>query len=138
MQLTAHFRLEEFSCKDGTEVPPHLLGNVKALALCLERVREKFGRPINIISGYRTVAYNAKCGGKKPEYDNNGFLVAGTGSKHLYAMAADIVINGVETKEVAEEIEAMIEAGEIPEGGVGVSATFVHYDHRLKKARWKG
>jgi len=138
LKLTANFKALEFACKDGTPVPQTYLGNLKALALCLERVREKFDRPVRVISGYRTLAYNDRCGGSKPKKNADGSIVTGTGSKHLFAMAADIQIKGVEPAKVAEAIEELIEAGKIPEGGLGVYKTFCHYDHRLKKARWVG
>ena len=127
MQVTAHFKLSEFKCKDGTDVPDKYLGNVMALCLSLEHLRSKAQAPITIISGYRTQSYNRTCGGA-------------TNSQHLTGRAADVRVKGVEPAEVAEILEQLIADGVIPQGGIGVypSQNFVHYDVRGKKARWKG
>ena len=95
MKLTAHFSLDEMKCKDGTPVPKKHLTNVKALFMCLERIREVWGKPVTIISGYRTESYNKKCGGSE-------------NSKHLNAMAADIVIEGVKPTEISLKIKDLI------------------------------
>lgn len=127
MKITAHFNMDEFKCKDGTEVPQRYRGNVIALTGVLERLRSHFGAPITIISGYRTKEYNLRCGGMPR-------------SKHLTAQAADIRVSGHGAEEVAKVLEEMIGSGEVPQGGVGtyVSQNFVHYDIRLTRARWKG
>ena len=137
MQITKHFSLDEMKCKDGTTVPKKDLTTVKALFMCLERIRAEFGKPIKIISGYRTVSYNKKCGGTQPDY-KNGKVVEGTGSRHLYSMAADIVIDGVKPGEVSRKIRELIDEGAILQGGVGLyPGRFVHYDIRGTAARWE-
>ena len=127
MQITSHFNMSEFKCKDGTEVPDDLQGNAIALALALERLREEVKEPIHIISGYRTQKYNRECGGSAK-------------SQHLKAKAADIRVRGFAASDVATIIEELIASGTIPQGGVGTyeMQNFVHYDVRGKKARWKG
>ena len=81
---------------------------------------------MTIISGYRTVPYNKRCGGSKK-------------SQHLEGIAADIRVKGVEPQEVADVIESLISDGRCLEGGIGVypSQNFVHYDFRGDKARWQ-
>ena len=126
MKITANFHLDEFKCKDGTPVPAEYLGNVKALAMCLERIREEWGKPVQVISGYRTKSYNKRCGGSK-------------NSQHLRAMAADIVIDGVHPSEISLRVQELIDAGVILQGGVGLyPGRFVHYDVRGTAARWEG
>ena len=39
MQVTKHFKMSEFACKDGTQVPEKYQGNVAALCLALEHLR---------------------------------------------------------------------------------------------------
>lgn len=125
MQLTANFTLEEFRCHDGTDVPADLLPHVQDLATNLQVLREAIGKPIKIMSGYRTPAYNTKCGGEPK-------------SQHMEAKAADIQVAGVSPKEVCAKIKALIESGAMKQGGVGLYDGWVHYDVRGSKARWGG
>ena len=53
-QITDHFRVYEFACKDGSDV----VFVSQALADILENIRVHFGKPVHINSGYRTVSYN--------------------------------------------------------------------------------
>ena len=60
-QRCKHFQVKEFACKDGSDivlVSPLLID-------VLEEIRESFGKPVNINSGYRTPAYNKKVGGAR-------------------------------------------------------------------------
>lgn len=126
MKLTAHFSLDEFKCKDGTPVPKKYLMNVKALCMCLERIREVWGEPITIISGYRTESYNDRVSGSE-------------NSQHLTASAADITIPGVHPSDVSQKIRELIDEGTILQGGVGLyPGRFAHYDVRGTPARWEG
>jgi len=127
MQITGHFNLDEFACKDGTGVPEDFQGYTMALATCLERIRQEFNTPIQVISGYRTPEYNRKCGGSK-------------NSQHLIGKAADIHIAGVTVADLAGTIERLIEEGAIIQGGIGTypKQGFVHYDIRGNRARWNG
>lgn len=58
-QLSAHFKVREFACGDGSDavlVAPRLV-------MVLETIRAHFGAPVVIHSGYRTPQYNAKVDG---------------------------------------------------------------------------
>ncbi len=125
MMLTTNFSLKEFACKDGNGVPLELLSNVQVLAEQLEVLRSELNAPISITSGYRTPAYNKKIGGAKY-------------SEHCLAKAADIKVKGYTPKQVAETIERLIAEKKILQGGLGVYASWTHYDHRGTKARGKG
>ena len=122
-KLTKDFSLEEFKCKDGSDIPNTALLNIVELARNLEVLRTAINKPIVINSGYRSPKYNAKIGGVKD-------------SQHLRGTAADIKVAGMTPKEVALVIEGLIESGKMKEGGVGVYPTFTHYDIRNRKARW--
>lgn len=124
MQLTKNFKLSEFDCKDGTPVPDILLPNVKELCDNLQKLRDAIGKPIHINSAFRTVSYNEKVGGASK-------------SQHLLGKAADITVNGMTPKEVADKIEELIKAGKMKQGGLGRYNNFTHYDIRGKKARWQ-
>jgi uncharacterized protein YcbK (DUF882 family) len=123
MKLSKNFSLDEFKCKDGTQVPLELRQNVIELAANLQVLRDYLGAPIHINSGYRTPAYNAKVGGKKE-------------SKHLLAQAGDITTKNKTPRQLAAIIEKLIAEGKMKQGGLGVYPGFVHYDIRGKKARW--
>jgi hypothetical protein len=139
MMLTAHFAASEFGCRDGSPVPRELIPNVQRLAEQLEVLRTALGKPIRVISGYRTPARNAKVKGVPK-------------SRHLTAEAADIRVKGLEPEVVLAWIEKLIHQGEMEEGGVGVYPSrkrrlfpprkaregFLHYDARGTRARWRG
>lgn len=123
IQLTRNFRLSEFTCHDGTPVPDDLLKNVNALAFQLQIIREHINRPLIVLSGYRTVHYNASVGGAPR-------------SQHLLAKAADITCSGISPYSLKRILEDLIAGDFIKQGGVGLYDTFVHYDIRGFKARW--
>lgn len=123
IRLTENFNLTEFACKDGNQVPVALQNNVKLLAQNLQVLRDHIKEPIHINSGYRSVVYNQKCGGKKF-------------SQHLQAKAADITTKSYSPKQLAKIIENLIAQKKMMQGGLGIYPGFVHYDVRGTKARW--
>ena len=116
-QLSAHFRVREFACRDGSDavlVAPRLV-------MVLESIRTHFGVPVTISSGYRTPQYNAKVNGVAH-------------SQHCYGMAADISVKGQTPAAVAAFARQLM-----PDwGGVGVYKSFTHIDVREAKAGWTG
>tara|TARA_R100001530_G_scaffold27366_1_gene21905 strand:- start:577 stop:960 length:384 start_codon:yes stop_codon:yes gene_type:complete len=125
MKLTENFALSEFRCKDGTDVPPELVDNVTLLAKNLQILRQRIGKPLRVVSGYRSPAYNKKCGGTKK-------------SQHMQAKAADLRVSGMSSDELHSIIVDAIKNDLIAPGGVGWYPSFVHYDVRGRNARWKG
>ena len=122
-KITTNFSLEEFKCKDGSDIPNKELSNIIVLAKQLQVLRDTIGKPIQINSAYRSPKHNTKIGGVK-------------NSQHVKGKASDITVKGMTPKEVALVIEDLIEKGKMLQGGIGVYSTFVHYDIRGKKARW--
>ena len=117
---SAHFKLSEFKCKDGTAVPEKYYENCQRLMNKLEEVRTACGnRPITSNSGYRTPSYNKKVDGAPK-------------SQHLYAAAADIRVAGMSAAEVYKICDKII--GD--QGGVGKYSNFTHLDVRKYRARW--
>ena len=122
--MTENFSLPEFRSKDGSEFPKEVIENLKELADNLEVLRSHVGSSISITSGYRSPAHNAKIGGTK-------------NSAHVKGKAADIKVSGLSPLNVFNAIEALIRSGKMKEGGLGLYGTWVHYDIRGTKARWK-
>jgi uncharacterized protein YcbK (DUF882 family) len=122
-KITTNFSLEEFNCKDGSEMPNDVMINIIKLAKNLQVLRDAVGKTITITSGYRSPKYNLKIGGAKD-------------SQHIKGTAADIKVKGMTPKEVAKVIEGLIANGKMTQGGIGIYPSWVHYDCRKIKARW--
>ncbi len=124
-KITDNFRLHEFRCKDGTDVPEELMDNVRLLCENLQVLRDHIQKPIRVISGYRSPKYNRRIGGARR-------------SQHMTAKAADIKVSGMSPKEVKDVIVDLIKQGKMHPGGIGLYTTFTHYDVRGRNARWYG
>lgn len=99
MRLSAHFELSEF-VRSQTATRFNIYNwpgqaPVAALRLLcrnsLESIREHFGKPIIISSGYRCVDLNRRIGGSRT-------------SQHIYGQAADFYIPGIELREIFDTI----------------------------------
>lgn len=112
-----HFKVKEFACKDGSQV----VFIDSYLVSILDVLRNKVGKPVIINSGYRTPAWNEKAGGAKYSY-------------HMRGMAADIRINGMSAKEIANKLNEIIPN----ECGIIVYKSWVHIDVRTGKKYRKG
>ena len=118
-QLSPAFRVREFRCRDGTDT---ILID-EGLVVLLQCIREHFGKPVTITSGYRTAAHNRAVGG--------AFY-----SQHQYGRAADIRVSGVPVEQLAAYAETLLPGT----GGIGryPAKGFVHVDVRKAKSRWVG
>ena len=126
-KLSANFTVAEFACKDGSD--PVFVDS--SLAALLQKIRDHFGRPVVITSGYRTAEHNAAVGGSKS-------------SRHLLGRAADFYVEGVPVATVAAYAETLLPG----RGGIGRypkdakhpkrMTGWVHIDTRTNKSRWKG
>ena len=126
-QLSPAFRVREFRCRDGTDT---ILID-EGLVVLLQCIREHFGKPVHITSGYRTAEHNAAVGGSKS-------------SQHLLGRAADFYVEGVPVATVAAYVETLLPG----RGGIGRypkdakhpkrMTGWVHIDTRTNKSRWKG
>lgn len=112
-KLSKHFKAKEFQCKDGTE---YLLV-CRELITILEMIREHFNAPVKINSGYRTPKWNSQVNGAP-------------NSMHCKGMAADIVVKGHSSQEVAKYANEIMD-----NGGVMKYTNFVHVDVREEKYR---
>lgn len=121
---TAHFEFSEFYSHDGAGFSGGKVGsatvkeNVRRLMYKLEAVRKKIGnKPMNVNSGFRSVAYNTSIYGYA------------TNSQHQYGIAADIAVSGVATKTLYQTAERS--------GFSGLESyahTWQHMDSRVEHA----
>lgn len=125
-QLSPAFHVREFRCRDGTDT---ILID-EGLVVLLQCIREHFGNPVHITSGYRTAAYNATLPG------------ASKNSQHIQGRAADFWVEGVPVATVADYAEKLLPG----RGGIGRypkdaahptrKTGWVHVDTRPNKSRW--
>lgn len=111
--VSPHFKAKEFQCEDKSE---YLLIATELIET-LEKIRNHFNAPIIINSGYRTPSWNSKVKGASNSY-------------HCKGMAADIVVKGHSSKEVAKYANEIME-----QGGVIKYTNFTHIDVREERYR---
>lgn len=121
-QLSANFKSTEFDCHGSGCCSSTLID--EDLVNYVQKIRNHFGKPVNISSAYRCNIHNKNVGGA-------------TGSRHKKGEAADIYIKDVAPIEIAQYAETI---GIL---GIGLYETnkdgfFVHIDTRDKKAFWYG
>ena len=121
-KLSPAFKVREFRCRDGSDV----VMIDESLVVLLQCIREHFGKPVTITSGYRTASHNAKVGGSKS-------------SQHLLGRAADIQVQDTDPLAVAAYAESLMPGW----GGVGRyppkrgrPTGWTHVDTRANKSRW--
>lgn len=113
-KIGQHFKVKEFACKDGSQVvfiDDHLVS-------IMDILRNQVGKPVIITSGYRTPEWNKKSNGAKYSY-------------HMRGMAADIRVNGISAKELANKLNEIVP----DECGIIVYRSWVHFDVRTSKYR---
>lgn len=115
-KVTEHFQVKEFACHDGSDYVPIDID----LAFKLEDIRQHFGKPITVTSGYRTESYNRSIGGTSSSY-------------HCKGRAFDIVVKGVSPYDVAHYAQGLWINGI----GCYYDDGFVHIDSRKEPYYWK-
>lgn len=118
LQLSQHFKVKEFACKDGSD---KVLIDTNLIPI-LESIREYFNSPVYIMSGYRTEVYNKKVSNTKD-------------SQHCKGTAVDVRVAGVSPVAIALMCEYDLLKGT---GGIGLykGQNFTHIDTREKMTRW--
>ncbi|NBH24645.1 DUF882 domain-containing protein [Lachnospiraceae bacterium] len=106
--ISRNFKVSEFRCKDGSD---KILIDVDFVHNKLQAIRDHFGAPVTVNSGYRTESYNKKVGGAKK-------------SHHMKGQAFDIVVKGHTPAEVARYAQSLDVKGIIQYN------SFVHVDSR--------
>ena len=89
-----NFKIQEFVCRCGCEMPAEARQNIEALvANVLDPVRDEYGKPIYVNSGYRCEKHNKAVGGVPK-------------SQHMLGQAADISVKSEKLK-VKSELEML-------------------------------
>lgn len=123
--LSKNFQVKEFIAKGSPLRDMYERGVYSELWIddrlvgFLQKIRDHFGRPIIITSGYRPAAYNKSVNGA-------------TSSLHIEGRAADIRIDGISPKVLAAYCKS------IGIKGIGTYADFVHIDTRENAYYWNG
>jgi len=126
-----HFSPEEFTSYfhitrrgvTNSAPPEHLWENIVPTLRIVDALRDHFGKPITILSSYRSQAYNAAIGDAAPK------------SLHKQFKALDISVSGHTPREVFETLLSWRNQKRFA-GGLGLYPSFVHIDTRGTNATW--
>lgn len=121
-KLSENFNVSEFACHGSGCCSNVLIDDT--LVTYIQKIRDHFGVPVTISSGYRCTKHNQRVGGA-------------SASRHTKGSAADIIVKGIAPAEVAKYAES------IGIKGIGLYETnkdghFVHIDTRTTKSFWYG
>jgi hypothetical protein len=158
--ISPHFNLEDFACKARHEGDRYLALEQKLIPF-LEAIAARVGeegfvspaesnRPITIMSGYRTPAYNKSLGNvqlSRHQYgDASDIIIDTNGDGSMDDLNRDGRVNGGDARLLASWIEDLWTRPEFSDrpGGLGIyngtdeHGPFVHVDLRGQRARWGG
>ncbi|MGC1481948.1 MAG: D-Ala-D-Ala carboxypeptidase family metallohydrolase [Chthoniobacterales bacterium] len=106
--------------------PTAIWKKMRPTLLMLDEMGELLGEDVGeVISAYRSPAYNAKCPG------------AASGSHHMRNVALDLVFSKSSPRRVAEAAKEVRSRGKFI-GGIGRYSNFTHIDTRGEAADWSG
>lgn len=111
MRLTKNFTSEEFLCHCGCDDQDMKFTFVRLL----QKMRDIYGKPIHINSGWRCEKYNAQIGGSRR-------------SKHMDGLACDISF-----KDSFDRYELVKAAFEVGFTGIELGSHHIHLDLRKTK-----
>lgn len=125
MKISKNFSLEEFTHSDTAQrlKIDNAPGSEQIINLCalvhhvLQPLRDHYGQPVKISSGFRCPALNKAVGGVSR-------------SQHMRGQAADIKIQGVTPTLIADYI-----ANHLPYDQVIIYPTFVHVSYSIQANR---
>ena len=107
-----YFKINEFVCHCGCEMPAEARQNIEALvANVLDPVRDEYGKPIYVNSGYRCEKHNASVGGVPR-------------SQHLVGQAADIRPSNTDGTDLTDLAKIIVSQGKFDQ--LILYPTFLH------------
>jgi uncharacterized protein YcbK (DUF882 family) len=112
LNISPHFKVKEFRSKCGSD---KVLIDTDFVVNVLQKIREHFGAPITITSGYRSPEHNVKIGGSK-------------NSLHLEGRAFDIQVKDIKPIQIAQYCEQICKID-----GIIVYKNWCHIDSRTKR-----
>lgn len=123
------FKVEELRCHDGSGYPEAFDDRLPELMALLDAIRDAWGGPLQVVSGYRSPAHNAALIAAD---DAQGVHGVASGSQHVEGRAADLrPIGQGDASVLYRVIRGAYEAGKLPQlGGVGLypRSNWVHCD----------
>ena len=148
LKPSKYFHPDEFKCRDGSPYPEAFEIRWTILSSDLDVIREAYGVPLIVVSGYRSPTHNQKIGGANQ-------------SQHMEGRAADLRpykrnLSVGDINRLHDVVNTLLEEGKLPAvGGVGcypltkdprtnlLFPGFVHVDVRPRPAdghiaRWTG
>lgn len=125
MKISKNFTLEELTKSqtaealkiDNTPAAEQIVNLCALVHHVLQPLRDHYGQPVKISSGYRCQALNKAVGGV-------------SNSQHMRGQAADIKITGVAPTQIADYI-----ANHLPYDQVILYPTFVHVSYSIQANR---
>ena len=145
---TAHFSAREFRCPEGGAVPRRCYAKLKRLMGACEEGRARLGGGSwHVVSGWRSLAYNRKNKGRASKSRHltgdaiDFYVIAPKGTlrrlTRMLRVSKRKRVRVLKMSLVYWVLKDMMDAGEIPKGGLACYPTFVHLDIRGWKARWR-
>lgn len=153
LPTSKYFSPHEMQCRDGTPYPDTWAIRLGVLFEALDTIREAYGYPLVVVSGYRTPEHNTAIAGAEK-------------SQHVLGRAVDLrpyfprvdgvphLLHASDIHELARTVERLLAEGHLPAvGGIGVYPWtkqgdvyvpgWVHVDTRPRPesghiARWEG
>lgn len=121
-EFTEYFAVHRRGVTNSTP-PREMWGNIVKTLKIVDELRSHLGRPIVLLSSYRSPAYNAAIDG------------AATKSFHMQFKALDIAVSGHSPRAVFNLLKQWRAQGKF-QGGLGLYSNFVHIDTRGSNATW--
>ena len=108
--------------KKNTLPPAHILANILRTARLADAIRARIGRPIKVISGYRSPAYNKAIGGAEI-------------SRHMWFQALDLTCQGVSAADLYDAACHCADREKVL-AGIGRYDWGIHIDTGWHARRW--
>lgn len=121
-EFTSYFETTRRGVKNSYP-PRDMWENIVPTLRLVDRLREDLGRPIVILSSYRSPSYNSAIQG------------AATKSYHMNFQALDIAVAGYSPSDIFILLKEYRRSGRFL-GGLGLYSTFTHIDTRGTNATW--